>query len=370
MVRGLSGRVSVRGEGRSVVEGWGGLAGLGLAGVSRVRLMLVGCVLGLVVLVAVSGGLAGSGGSGSVALVRARGVGQRALIAGDQRRARAEAVRRRRWLESPVARRQRLVSQMAFHGLSAGGARGLLVRDFGSVVADASANPVASIARAGRVVRYLGENRAVVRSARGLELKTSSVPLLVAGGGGVERSVDLGLAARGGAFVAVRPLTAVSIARDSSGGATVGSDGLGMVLEGVRVPGSEVGGQSVFFGGVASDTDAVVAPRIDGTEFFAVLRSRLSPEVLRYRLSLPSGAVLQGAAGGAVVSRDGAILARVPAPSARDAQGVVMPVRMGVAGDELVLAVPHRSSEVAYPGIGRSPVYYDHQQQRRLDLYS
>ena len=78
-----------------------------------------------------------------------------------------------------------------------------------------------------------------------------------------------------------------------------------MTLEGASVSGSEVGGQSVFFGGVASDADAVVAPTLGGAEFFVVLRSCLSPERLRYRLSLPAGAVLRAGAGGAVVSRAG-----------------------------------------------------------------
>ena len=80
-----------------------------------------------------------------------------------------------------------------------------------------------------------------------------------------------------------------------------------------------------------------------------MLRSRLSPEQLRYRVTLPAGATLKAVAGGAVVSRGGVILARVPAPSARDAQGTAMPVQMRVAGDELLLSVEHRERDVAYP---------------------
>jgi RHS repeat-associated protein len=239
---------------------------------------------------------------------------------------------------------------MAFHGLPVRAARDLLTRDFGSVLAGASANPAASIARAGRIVRFVGDDRAVVRTARGFEEKISSAPLLVSGAGGVKRPVDLGLVTDGRAFMPASPLTAVSIAHDSGGGVAVGSSGLRMTLEGgASVPGSVIHGQSVFFGGVAPDMDAAVAPALGGVELFAVLRSRLSPEQLRYRLSLPVGAVLRGAASGAVVLRAGKVLAQIPAPTAYDAQGVIVPVQMGVVGDELLLDVRHHTSDVAYP---------------------
>ena len=85
-----------------------------------------------------------------------------------RQQAQAQETARRRWLESPEARTQRAASRIAFHGLSARAAGDLLSRDFGSTVAAASTNPAVSIARAGRVVRYLGDDRAVVRTARGL----------------------------------------------------------------------------------------------------------------------------------------------------------------------------------------------------------
>jgi hypothetical protein len=212
-------------------------------------------------------------------------------------RARRAAVARRRWLGSPVARVQRARSRMAFSGLGAGAARRLVVGDFGSFLAGVSANPAASVARSGRIVRYLSDYRVLVRGRRGLEVERSSVPLRVVGGGGVKRPVDLRLARSAGGFAAVRPLAGVSIAGDSAGGVGVGGDGLRVTLQGAKVVGVLVGGQDVFFGGVARDTDAVVAPTIDGVELFGVLRSRLSPEKLRYRVSLPAGAVLRAVSG-------------------------------------------------------------------------
>jgi hypothetical protein len=265
-----------------------------------------------------------------------------------EQESRVQAMVRKRWLASPGARAQRVTSRMAFHDLSAVSAQRLLTRSYGSVLAGVSASPSASIARAGRLVRYEGDYRALVRGAHGLLVVRSTTPLLVGGAGG-KRPFDLGLRADGGGFVPTAPLAGVSIARDSASGVAVGGSGLRVALEGSDVAGRLVGGQSVFFPGVGDDTDATVAPTIDGAEFFAVLRSRISPEVLRYRLSLPAGAVVGTEGGGAVVSRAGKVLAHILQPSAQDAQGSAVPVSMRVVGNELLLHVAHRSIGVDYP---------------------
>jgi YD repeat-containing protein len=266
-----------------------------------------------------------------------------------RRQARARALARRSWLASPGARAQRAESRMAFHGLSAAASQRLLVHDYGPVLAGVTANPAASVARMGSVVRYLSDYRALVRTPHGLRIERSSVPLRVEDSAGVKRPIDLGLVAHGGGFMPVAPLTGLSISRNASSGVAVGSSGLRVTLQGADAAGKSIGGQSVFFGGVGRDMDAVVAPKLGGVELFAVLRSRLSPEQLRYKVALPRGATLNAVASGAVVSRDGVILARIPAPSARDAQGNIVPVQMQVVGDALILNVAHRSRDVAYP---------------------
>jgi RHS repeat-associated protein len=270
------------------------------------------------------------------------------VSAADRQRLTVARVVRRRWLASPVARAQRVVSQMAFHGLPAVGAQRLLARDYGSLLAGVGGNPAASVAHAGRVVRYLGENRALVHGAHGLEVVYSTTPLRVGSAGG-KRPVDLALQAGSSGFAPVAPLTGLSIARDTAGGVAIGDSGLRVTLEGANVPGRAVGGQSVFFPSVGTDMDASVVPTTSGAELLAVLRSRLSPEEIRYRLALPAGSVLSPDAGGAVVSRAGRVIAEIQSPSARDAQGSVVPVSMGVAGDELVLSVAHREQSVDYP---------------------
>jgi RHS repeat-associated protein len=258
--------------------------------------------------------------------------------------------RRERWLASPRIRAQRLASQMAFHGLSGSMAQRLLVDTYHPVLAGFSANPGASIARSGRVVRYEGNFSAVVRSMGGRDqLQTSTVPLQVAEGSGGSRPVDLDLHATSKAFVPEVPVAAVSIPRGSGGAVWIGSAGVRVGLEGANVAGSLVGRNSVFFAGVGVDMDGVVTPTVRGADFSVLLRSRLSPEQLRYRVTLPAGAQLQAAGTGAVIERSGMVLARILAPSARDAQGTAVPVGMQVADGELLLKVAHRGRHVAYP---------------------
>ena len=237
---------------------------------------------------------------------------------------------------------------MAYHGLSAVRSEQLLSRDFGAQMR--VPNPAATVAGAGRVMRYVGDFRALVRtSRRGVEVVSSNVPLRAAADGGAKRPVDLSLRSAGGLFVAVNPVERVSIAKQLAGGVTVGPDGIRVTLQGTHVSGTSMGGQSIFYAGVGPDEDASIAPRIKGAEFSTVLRSRLSPQQIVYRLSLPAGASLAQSGGGAVITRAGEVIAQVPAPTAVDAQNSFVPVWMRVSNNELVLSIPHRSREVAYP---------------------
>jgi len=280
---------------------------------------------------------------------RMRSSSSRAALARLMRQEKAWAARRRRWLDSPREQSLRAVSQMEFDGLSAGSAQRLLMDDYGSALRGVSSNPAVSIARDGSLVRYLSNYRAVVRTAKGLELETSTVPLRVGHGNGTRGPVSLRMRRTGDSFTAVNPLRPVSVSRRLNGGATVGGDGLGLIPLGTDVSGSLLGGERVFFADVAHDTDAVIEPTIDGADFSTVLRSRLSPETIAYRVVLPAGATLQASNGGAAIFRGGQVIAHVPAPTARDAQGTKVPVRMRVVGDNLVLSVAHRSQEFAYP---------------------
>jgi RHS repeat-associated protein len=271
------------------------------------------------------------------------------LRARTKRAARARATEHVHWLQSQGAAAQRATSQLAFHGLNTTASKRLLLKDFGTVLSGASANPAASIRRKGRPVRYLDAYRALVRGRRGLTLETSTTPLRVSTPDGGQQPVDLRLLAHEDAFAPAAPLTDVSIARDLGGGVAVGSSGLRITPNADHVPGSDAAGQSVFFANAGPDMDAAIAPKLHGAELFAVLRSKLSPSQLRYHVTLPAGSTLRSLDGGAVVTRGDTTLARIPSPSARDAQGSIVPVQMQIADDELVLDVADSGRQVAYP---------------------
>jgi RHS repeat-associated protein len=228
-------------------------------------------------------------------------------------------------------------------------AQRVLVRDYGSVLAGVSANPAASVSASGRVVRYIGSSRVLVRAADGsLEREVSSVPLRALDGAGRERPVSLELAQIGAAFTPANPLHRLSISERLGGGVAVGSESVRFIPLGADVRGQLVGVNSVFYPSVGTDEDVSVAPTVGGVELSTVLRSRLSPEQIGYQVVLPAGAVMRSSGAGAVIS-SGSSVVRVLAPTARDAQGQSVPVQMTVNGDRLVLHVAHRERDVAYP---------------------
>jgi hypothetical protein len=320
---------------------------------------LVGAVVvGLVCLMAVVGGagasqVGGARGAGSVAGLRLGG--SAALVASREKAGSARLYRlvlaqeaRRRWLGSPAAIAQRVASRVAFHDLGVDAAKGLLMRDFGSAVNSAVASPSVSNVTKAPVLRYLSPFKAEVRGPRGVQYVNSTVPLAHSVGGR-ERPVDLRLTDGAAGFAPVNAAGGLLIAHDLSGGVALGSTGVRVAMEGRNVSGVRMTNSAVFFGGVGEDVDATVTPTARGVELFATLRSRLSPEELRYRLTLPSGAVLRRAGGAVEVLRRGRVLAAIAAPTATDAQGQSVPVTLTVVGDQLVVVIDHRAGGLAYP---------------------
>jgi predicted nuclease with RNAse H fold len=169
------------------------------------------------------------------------------------------------------------------------------------------------------VLHYKSEYEALVRGPRGTQVVASPIPLAVSRGGRY-RAVDLRLRRTAAGFSPRLSHTQISIARHLAGGVVVGSHGLTITPEGSNVTGTSVNDKEVFFANVAADADAVIAPTAGGAEIFASLRSRDSPEVLRYRLGLTAGAILRQRHGQVEAIRAGRVVARIPAPTARDAR--------------------------------------------------
>jgi uncharacterized protein YjbI with pentapeptide repeats/lysophospholipase L1-like esterase len=205
-------------------------------------------------------------------------------------------------------------------------------------------SPAISVANAGRVVRYLGDFRAIVVDRHGRQLlETSTVPLRTAAG-----PVDLRLIANRRGFSPARSEQTVSIGHELDAGVTIGS-GVRLALEGANSSGRLSAQNSVFYPDVARDTDAAATPTASGVDLSTVFRSRLSPQSVRYRLSVPRASRVRVVSGNLYVYRGSRPILAIRAPSAVDAQGTPVPVSMRFSHGQLVLTVRHRRMDVAYP---------------------
>jgi hypothetical protein len=183
-------------------------------------------------------------------------------------------------------------------------------------------------------------------------LLQSLLPLRDEDGGGGKEVVDLDLVPAGdGDLEPSNPLVQLTIPSELGDGIALPESSIHLTLEGApaeRVP-SVIDGGAAFFPNVAQDSDFTVVPTPTGVETFSHLRTPDAPLSQTYDLTLPAGAVLEERPdGGAKVTRDGAIMAVVQAPTAIDAAGASVPVSLAVNGDSLtVTSAPGPDS--AYP---------------------
>jgi RHS repeat-associated protein len=259
-------------------------------------------------------------------------------------------------LASPGAVAAREASRTEFEDLSAGQARRVVRKAFPGLF-ESSVGVSGSLPVGARVVGYPTDDAAQVVLPGGVGgVIESAVPIAVESGRGGRVPVDLGLRGEGAGFVPKSPVVDVTIPRRP--GVGVGLGGSGVSLTPVDVRGEAVGGSagvvdgaSVLYAGTSRDADTVVKPMALGFETDTVLRSVASPQRLYFRVGMPAGATLvQDSASGVVrVVRGRRTLARVLAPSARDAAATPVPTSMSVSGDVLVVNVDHRAGSYLYP---------------------
>lgn len=234
-------------------------------------------------------------------------------------------------------------------------ARDIVKRKFGHVFGQ----PVWRAPEAGkgqRGLRYLNDNMQVVGDEDGTPrgVMWSAQPLRGRSKDGTKKPVDLDLAVEGEALVPRVQLVESRIARRAGEGIAY-SSGTGVVLRPIFARpdvSAEVMGSNAFFSNVDKDTDWIVAPLPGGTETFHQLRSSASPESLKLQFALPEDASLrllaQGAQGAEIVQA-GKLLGKISPPSAFDADGEPVPVRMSLDDTVLTLTVEHRGGDWAYP---------------------
>ena len=260
-----------------------------------------------------------------------------------------EEERREKELETPAAEQEREESRGAFTDLSATGSKELLLEAFPEQLESLETDPARFLSEA-TLVHPAGEEAAVVRQEGDTSLLEAGIPVRAEDENGELRKVDLSLIEAEGGFQPSNPLVDVQIPGSASAPVVVGGEGLGISLADASAAAQRMGEQNVFYPEVQPDSDLLISPVSTGVELFDQLRSPQSPETLRFHVDLPEGAELRANGnGGADVVRGGEALATIPFPSAVDAQGAEVPVRLQVEGDAVVIDVAHRESEFAYP---------------------
>jgi DNA-binding beta-propeller fold protein YncE len=182
-------------------------------------------------------------------------------------------------------------------------------------------------------------------------------PMAVQSSSGRRTPIDLSLSQVGDVFEPATPAVGVSIPKRLSAGVELPV--LNVSLTPVDAHGSPLGGSEgaltgsgVMYANTQTDSDTLVKPTTAGFEADTLLRSVESPGQLYFRVGLPEGASLvqsQTAPGLVKVMVEGAAVAMIRPPSARDVAGASVPVSMSVNGDLLALTVASHSGEYQWP---------------------
>jgi hypothetical protein len=285
-----------------------------------------------------------------------------ALAATDDSASRGGPMLPANYVAEPVAesstQAERLDSRTAFENASPTEAVAVAEQSFPELIGLLGAQP---LPEAAEVIEYRGAFSAVLRDDAGPLLVQSMTPLRVAATSGVA-PVDPTLEPAGNQFVPEASPTEISLPSDLDDGIEFGARDLGISLAGKevgRAPQPLTGNRGLLYPEVATDLDLIAGVTASGgLELIAQVRSPESPEEATFPLDLPSGAELRsGADGGASVVAGGKAIAAITPPLAFDADHNVVPVKMAVDGDSLVLSISHRGEDVRYPVVADPAIF-------------
>jgi RHS repeat-associated protein len=273
-------------------------------------------------------------------------------VEGEQVRAQEEAN-----LTSPVAVAEREASRTRYENLGPEAVSSLAAEVFPAVIDEPAGGPP-KLGAGQTITGYLTDDAAQVDFGGGKRgVIESTAPIAIETAPGKSTPINLSLVQSDGAFVSSLPLVGVQIPRRLDHGVRLEGTGVSLTPvdgQGNALGGSEgsVDGAAVLYANTQTDTDTLVKPTTEGFETDTMLRSVESPGHLSFRIGLPEGASLAQAKDGSadvLVLKEGATLARILAPSARDAAGTNVPVSMGFSGDTLTLTVVDQPGEYQYP---------------------
>jgi YD repeat-containing protein len=276
--------------------------------------------------------------------------------------AESDQAARDEWLDSPEAIRQREESRTAFDDLIAADAEGVLGSVFQEVLKRLDGDPSRLISDV-QIEEVVSENGALIPDGEGgSQLLELPIPIRSQVPGKEAKPVDLSLKESEGGFESKTPATDIRLPGTLGGQIEIGDELAISELPGnAEVAASRYGDTDLFFANSDTDTDTFIATLTKGVEIFEQLRSPKSPEQFRYGLTLPQGTTLRsdGNGGAEVVNAKEERVAFVPAPFAVDAQGTNVPVSMEVEGNSVLVSIPHRSMDIAYPLLLDPELVYD-----------
>lgn len=264
----------------------------------------------------------------------------------------AAEAREEEWLSSPDAVREREAAEYAYTDISAPEEEELLRASFPTQLERLESDPARRLSRV-QLDRVFSQDEALVTVEGKKMLLESSIPVRAARGEGQLRKVDLGLEETDRGYAPANPIVGLSLPDTAAGRVYVGDSGLAIAAEdaGAEAAARPFGDDDLFIPGVHTDSSLLLSPVAGGVDVSTLLLSRESPEQLGFAVTLPRGATLKASdnGGAEVLAEDGSLIASVNPPRALDAQGAEVPVTMAVEKQSLVIDIPHRSLDIAYP---------------------
>jgi YD repeat-containing protein len=275
--------------------------------------------------------------------------------------------------QSPAAYAGREASHTAYIHLDDAGVRALAREAFPALI-DLPAGGPPALQADEKIVGYPADNVAQVAftpgsGRRGRAVIETTAPIALQTSPGHRSPIDLHLSAAGNGFRPALAAVPVAIPKRLADGIGLAGSGVSLTPLGEdREPlaGSEgiVDGTTVLYANTMPAADTVVKPTTFGFSAETLLRSLDSPRTLYFRVGLPVGARLVASSDGSGVAilAEGTELARIAAPTARDAEGTSVPVSMSVSGDMVVVKIDGSLEAYRLPVVV-DPAVYDYQWQ-------
>jgi len=190
-------------------------------------------------------------------------------------------------------------------------------------------------------------------------LLMSTLPLQAKRPDGAFAPIDLSLESTAGGVGPKNSLAPFGVDPISAAKLSFPGKGVSVSVRGGERRSVQTASDRAFFANVLEDTDVGVIPLPDGAELFVVARSPQAPERFVLDIELPEGARLRQAIARDPIPNDPPksleivrgeeTLGYIHPPIAIDADGEAVPATMGLDGQSIVLAVPHRNRDIRYP---------------------